>query len=77
MKPHPGSRPSAAASSRIRVGLFALAYFAAQVLGFLFPDSFGLIASFWPAAGVALASLLLSPRRCCLPACLRPAWPPT
>jgi PAS domain S-box-containing protein len=47
----------------IRIGVCSLAYFLAQVLAFQFPDSFGLVASIWPAAGIALASLLLSPRR--------------
>jgi len=41
----------------------ALVYFATQILAFRFPGSFGLIAAIWPAAGIALASLLLSPRR--------------
>ncbi|MCX7001994.1 MAG: PAS domain S-box protein [bacterium] len=47
----------------IRLGLIALAYFLAQMLAFKFPDSFGLVAAIWPAAGVALAALLLTPRR--------------
>jgi PAS domain S-box-containing protein len=47
----------------LRLGLSALAYFSTQVLAFQFPDSFGLVAAIWPAAGVALAALLLSPRR--------------
>ena len=47
----------------IRLGVVSLAYFLAQELAFKFPDSFGLIAAIWPAAGIALASLLLSPRR--------------
>ncbi len=45
------------------LGLSSLAYFAAQALAFQFPDSFGLVAAIWPAAGIALASLLLSPKR--------------
>jgi len=47
----------------LRYGLSTVAYFAAQTLAFRFPDSFGLVAAIWPAAGIALASLLLSPRR--------------
>jgi PAS domain S-box-containing protein len=47
----------------LRFGLSTVAYFAAQTLAFKFPDSFGLVAAIWPAAGVALASLLLTPRR--------------
>ena len=50
-------------SPPFRVGLSVLAYFMAQTLAFRFPDSFGLVAGIWPAAGVALASLLLNPRR--------------
>ncbi len=47
----------------LKIGIYSLAYFLAQMLAFQFPDSFGLVASIWPAAGIALASLLLSPRR--------------
>jgi PAS domain S-box-containing protein len=50
-------------SPLFRIVGFSLAYFAAQVLAFQFPESFGLVAAIWPAAGVALASLLLTPRR--------------
>jgi|GEM_PF-1570850 len=50
-------------SPKLRMGLYALAYFLAQVLAFQFSDSLGLGTSIWPAAGVALAALLLSPRR--------------
>jgi PAS domain S-box-containing protein len=46
----------------LRYGLCAVAYFAAQTLAFKFPDSFGLVAPIWPASGIALASLLLSPQ---------------
>ena len=46
-----------------QIGFFSLAYFAAQVLAFQFPESFGLVAAIWPASGVALAALLISPRR--------------
>jgi PAS domain S-box-containing protein len=52
-----------ALSLPLHLGLCSLAYFAAQMLSFQFPDSFGLVAAIWPAAGIALASLLLSPRR--------------
>ena len=47
----------------LRIGSFSLAYCAAQILAFQFPESFGLVAAISPAAGVALAALLLSPRR--------------
>ncbi len=59
--PSPEDMPSLA--QMLRIGLFSLAYFMAQVLAFKLPESFGLIAAIWPAAGIALASLLLSPRR--------------
>ncbi|MFZ4695288.1 MAG: PAS domain S-box protein [Verrucomicrobiia bacterium] len=58
--------PTVVPSARLpwsRLGLSSLAYFLAQVLAFRFPDSFGLLTSIWPASGIALASLLLSPRR--------------
>jgi hypothetical protein len=47
----------------IRLGLISLLYFIAQMLAFRLPDSFGLIAAIWPAAGIALASLLICSRR--------------
>jgi len=47
----------------LRLGVTSVAYFAAQELAFQFPDSFGLVAAIWPAAGIALASLLLTPKR--------------
>ena len=52
-----------AVSTLVQFGLPSFVYFASQVLAFRFPDSFGLIAAIWPAAGIALASLLLSPPR--------------
>jgi PAS domain S-box-containing protein len=61
-EPVPAVSPSTL-SAALRLGLSALAYFAAQELAFKVPDSFGLVAAIWPAAGIALASLLLSPRR--------------
>jgi len=45
------------------IGVFSFTYFSAQVLAFRFPGSFGLVSAIWPAAGIALAALLLSPRR--------------
>ena len=41
----------------------ALSYFAAILASFLFPDDQKIFMTVWPAAGVGLASLLLSPRR--------------
>ena len=46
-----------------RIIVAALAYFAAHEMTFLFPDSQRVLAVVWPAAGVGLAALLLSPRR--------------
>lgn len=46
-----------------RLGLASLAYFTTQILAFQFPDTFGLVAAIWPAAGVGLAVLLLNSRR--------------
>jgi PAS domain S-box-containing protein len=54
------------ARTLLRIGLSLLAYFLAQILLFQFSESFGLVAAIWPPAGIALASLLLSPR---------PQWP--
>jgi PAS domain S-box-containing protein len=41
----------------------AIAYFLAHQIAFFFPDSEKVIMSVWPAGGVGLASLLLSPYR--------------
>ncbi len=43
--------------------LVALGYFLALDLGFRFPDTGKAIAAIWPASGLGLAALLLSPRR--------------
>ena len=50
-------------ATAIRLGGWSLAYFLAQSLAFQFPRMFGLLVTIWPAAGIALASLLLSERR--------------
>jgi len=63
MKPPPTAVVPPSFSPLARLGFSALVYFSTQVLAFRFPDSFGLVAAIWPAAGVALATLLLSPRR--------------
>ena len=47
----------------IRVLAFGVAYLLATRLGFLFPSSHQVIMAIWPASGVALAALLLNPRR--------------
>jgi PAS domain S-box-containing protein len=41
----------------------ATAYFAAHYIGFLFPDAERVLMAVWPAGGIALATLLLCPRR--------------
>ena len=43
--------------------IIALAYFAAHQVAFLYPDAGKVLAAIWPAGGIGLASLLLSPRR--------------
>ena len=63
MKPSPRPNVSPALLLVLQVGLSSVAYFFAQALAFKFPDSFGLLAAFWPASGIALAALLLNPRR--------------
>jgi PAS domain S-box-containing protein len=47
----------------LRVALVALAYFVAHQIAFLFPDAEQVLMAVWPAGGIGLASLLLSPRR--------------
>ena len=47
----------------MRLGLSSLAYYGAMELSFQLPELEGLVAAIWPSAGVALAVLLLSPRR--------------
>ncbi|MBF0619407.1 MAG: PAS domain S-box protein [Candidatus Omnitrophica bacterium] len=47
----------------LRVAAIMLGYFFAHHLAFLFPDSHHVLMAVWPAGGVGLASLLLSPRR--------------
>ena len=47
----------------LRLAAFVCAYFLCQQIAFLIPNAKGLVAAVWPAAGVALAALLLSPRR--------------
>jgi len=46
-----------------RLALIALAYFLAHKISFFFPDSAQVLMAIWPAGGVGLAALLLSPRR--------------
>jgi PAS domain S-box-containing protein len=47
----------------VRVLLIAVAYFLANRLALLFPDAQGVMYVLWPAGGIGLAALLLSPRR--------------
>ena len=54
------------ASSRrsiLQLAFIGVAYFLAHHLAFLFPDAGKVLMAVWPAAGVGLAALLLSPRR--------------
>jgi PAS domain S-box-containing protein len=50
----------------LRLVIVGLAYFLAHQIAFLFPDSEKVLAAVWPAGGIGLAALLLSPR---------PLWP--
>lgn len=47
----------------VRIAAFALAYFLAHWISFYFPDSQKILMAVWPAGGIGLAALLLSPRR--------------
>lgn len=57
--------PSSALSPQdfLRLAIIAAAYFAANKVALFFPDAEMILAAAWPAAGVGLAALLLSPRR--------------
>ena len=59
----PSSTGSGRAPRFWRLAAFVGAYFICQELAFFIPGARGLVAAVWPAAGVALAALLLSPRR--------------
>ncbi|MBF0480403.1 MAG: MASE1 domain-containing protein [Desulfovibrionaceae bacterium] len=57
-------RPAAGLRGAVpRLAFIAAAYFAANKIALLFPDAEAVLTAVWPAAGVGLASLLLSPRR--------------
>jgi integral membrane sensor domain MASE1 len=45
------------------LAFIAVAYFLAQELVFLSPNVQKVVAAVWPASGIGLAALLLSPRR--------------
>jgi signal transduction histidine kinase len=47
----------------LKLTLIALSYFLAHQIAFLFPDTARIVMAVWPAGGIGLASLLLSPRR--------------
>ena len=47
----------------LKLAVIALAYFFAHQVAFLFPDAGKVLAAVWPAGGIGLAALLLSPRR--------------
>src|SRR5690606_2946632 len=62
--PHSGPKTTSCWSMYAgRLWSFALIYFLAHKIGFLFPESSGGFAAVWPASGIALAMLLLNPRR--------------
>ena len=50
-------------SNTWRIALIAAVYFIAHHIAFLFPDSASVLMAVWPAAGIGLAALLLTPRR--------------
>ena len=58
-----GPNPDTRARDRVRVALLALAYLAAHNLAYQFLVPTGVLAAIWPAAGLALAVLLLTPRQ--------------
>ena len=45
------------------LGCVGVAYFVAHQIAFLFPDAKEILMAVWPAGGIGLAALLLSPRR--------------
>ena len=47
----------------LRLAFIAAAYFFAHQMAFLFPDTVKVLMAVWPAGGIGLAALLLSPRR--------------
>ncbi|MCX6922079.1 MAG: PAS domain-containing protein, partial [Verrucomicrobia bacterium] len=46
-----------------RAAVFGLAYFLAHEIAFLIPDANQVLMAVWPASGIGLAALLLSPRQ--------------
>src|ERR1035437_11084956 len=53
----------AAGRDIIWIAFLALTYFLAHEWAFLFPDHEKVLTAIWPAGGIGLAALLLSPRR--------------
>src|ERR1035437_8695577 len=53
----------AAGRDIIWIAFLALTYFLAHEWAFLFPDHEKVLTAVWPAGGIGLAALLLSPRR--------------
>lgn len=47
----------------IKVAFFVAVYFIAFQIAYLFPDAQNILLAIWPASGIGLAALLLSPRR--------------
>jgi hypothetical protein len=43
--------------------IIGTAYFLAHQISYLFPDMSKILMAIWPAAGIGLASLLLTPKR--------------
>ncbi len=61
--PGKGSIPSPTTRDIASIALIALAYFAACRIALFFPDAQRVLVTVWPAGGIGLAALLLSPRR--------------
>jgi PAS domain S-box-containing protein len=61
--PQNGAWDAAQSYGALRLIFIASAYFAANRVALFFPDSEKILAAIWPAAGIGLASLLLSPRK--------------
>lgn len=55
--------PRSLRQNAVRIAVIGLAYFLSHQVSFLFPDSAQVLMAVWPAGGIGLATLLLSPRR--------------
>ncbi len=58
-----GSKPKGSIRILIRLIVIGLAYYFSNKISFLFPDDAGSLMAIWPAGGIGLAALLLTPKR--------------